>query len=153
MLQIEINVDEAFTNQVSAELLKKAAEFTLAQQNVSVGELTILVSHDEMLAALNQSYRGITSTTDVLSFPSGDAPAIPDRVPYLGDIAISFPQASQQAAAAAHPVDDELQLLVVHGTLHLLGHDHAGKEHKQQMWQAQGEILNQLGVAIEMPAE
>jgi probable rRNA maturation factor len=65
---------------------------------------------------------------------------------YIGDILISIPRAQSQAEAAGHPLESEVQLLVVHGTLHLLGHDHAQPEEKSRMWQAQAEILESLGL-------
>jgi probable rRNA maturation factor len=60
---------------------------------------------------------------------------------YLGDIILSFPRARAQAAAAGHAVEAELNLLVVHGVLHLLGHDHAGRADKARMWEAQEDVL------------
>jgi probable rRNA maturation factor len=68
--------------------------------------------------------------------------------PYLGDIAISLPRATAQAEAAGHPVAAELQLLTVHGVLHLLGHDHAEPEEKAAMWAAQAAVLATLGVTL-----
>jgi probable rRNA maturation factor len=67
---------------------------------------------------------------------------------YLGDVIISYPRALEQSAAAGHTVQDELQLLVVHGVLHLLGHDHATEEEKARMWADQQEILAGLGVRL-----
>ena len=86
------------------------------------------------------------AATDVLSFPASESD--PETgTPYLGDILISIPRATAQAQAAGHPVEDEVQLLVVHGTLHLLGHDHAEAEEKARMWRAQAEVLGRLGLA------
>ncbi|NTU56417.1 MAG: rRNA maturation RNase YbeY, partial [Anaerolineales bacterium] len=65
---------------------------------------------------------------------------------YIGDILISVPYAVKGAAKAGHPVEAELQLLVVHGVLHLLGHDHAESKEKKKMWKAQAEILESLGL-------
>jgi probable rRNA maturation factor len=59
---------------------------------------------------------------------------------------ISAPRAQAQAEAAGHPLEAELQLLVVHGVLHLLGHDHARPEEKARMWKAQAEALESLGL-------
>lgn len=104
--------------------------------------LTLLFSDDQTLQELNQTFLGENKATDVLSFPSGESLAQAET--HLGEIAISVPRAHQQAAAAHHPVEAEIELLVVHGVLHLLGHDHAQPEEKAQMWQAQAAILNQL---------
>jgi probable rRNA maturation factor len=59
---------------------------------------------------------------------------------------LSVPRAAAQAGAGGHPLEAEVQLLVVHGVLHLLGHDHAEAEGKARMWAAQSEILERLGV-------
>ncbi|MFL7870595.1 MAG: rRNA maturation RNase YbeY, partial [Anaerolineales bacterium] len=66
---------------------------------------------------------------------------------YLGDILISVPRAEEQARAAGHGLEAEVQLLAVHGTLHLLGYDHAEVEEKARMWKAQAEVLERLGLA------
>jgi probable rRNA maturation factor len=64
----------------------------------------------------------------------------------MGDILISVPYAAKGARKAGHPLEAELQLLVVHGVLHLLGHDHAKPREKSRMWKAQREILTELGL-------
>jgi len=94
---------------------------------------------------LNREYLGIDAPTDVLSFPASETdPETGAR--YIGDILISIPRARGQATAAGHPLESEVQLLVVHGVLHLLGHDHAQAEEKARMWKAQAEILESLGL-------
>lgn len=97
------------------------------------------------LQELNLNYLGIDAPTDVLSFPASETdPETGAR--YIGDILISIPRAQAQAESAGHPLEGEVQLLVVHGVLHLLGHDHANAEEKARMWKAQGEILEGLGL-------
>jgi probable rRNA maturation factor len=98
------------------------------------------------LHELNREYLDVDAPTDVLSFPA-DEEDPETGIPYLGDILISIPRAMQQAQAAGHPVEAEVQLLVVHGTLHLLGHDHAEVEEKARMWKAQSEVMSKLGLA------
>jgi probable rRNA maturation factor len=149
--QIEVAFDRSVgraERPTLASLLEAAARAALAHQNHRECELTILVTDDDRMAALNRAHRGIPDSTDVLSFPTGESVAIPDGPDYLGDIAISLPRASQQAAAGGHSVEQELQLLVVHGTLHLLGHDHGEPDDKARMWAAQSSILDSLGVAL-----
>ena len=88
---------------------------------------------------------GVDGPTDVLSFPSDEIdPETGNR--YLGDILISVQRAAAQAQIPGHPVESEVQLLIVHGVLHLMGHDHAEPEEKARMWKAQTEILTQLGL-------
>ena len=151
MYAVEIAADEPLTGDIPYEwlsLLVAAARTTLAQQGSQAGELTVLLTDDARMAVLNQTHRKTTGPTDVLSFPTGDSPSIPDLPHYFGDIAISLARARAQAAAGGHSIQEELQLLVVHGTLHLLGHDHAETRQKSRMWAAQGEILEALGVSM-----
>ena len=67
---------------------------------------------------------------------------------YLGDVIISFPRALEQSTQAGHTVMDELNLLTVHGVLHLLGYDHVEQRSKAKMWNAQNQILESMHVLI-----
>jgi len=131
------------------ELLERAASAALehqASRESLDSELTIVLTNDARLKELNRDYLGIDAPTDVLSFPASETdPETGAR--YIGDILISITRAQSQATAAGHPLESEVQLLVVHGVLHLLGHDHAEAQEKARMWQAQTEILAQLGLA------
>jgi probable rRNA maturation factor len=128
------------------ELLERAAYATIEHEAESQdAELSIVLTDNEHLQELNLNYLGIDAPTDVLSFPASETdPESGAR--YIGDILISIPRAQSQAEAAGHPLASEVQLLVVHGLLHLLGHDHAGPEEKARMWKAQAEILDSLGL-------
>lgn len=128
------------------ELLERAANAALMNQTESLdSELTILLTDDSKIQELNRDYLGIDSPTDVLSFPASEIdPETGAR--YIGDIIISMPYAAKSAEKAGHPVEAEVQLLVVHGVLHLLGHDHAKVKEKAKMWKAQAEILESLGL-------
>ena len=133
-------------------LLERAAQAALDHESAR-GDLTLVLTDDEQLRALNRDYRGLDAPTDVLSFPASETDPETGS-PYLGDILISVPRADEQARAAGHPLVDEAQLLVVHGVLHLLGHDHAEPEEKDRMWKAQAEILQILNLAgITIPEE
>ena len=127
-------------------LLERAALATLSHQKESPeADLTIVLADDAHLQELNRDYLGVDAPTDVLSFPASEMdPQTGSR--YIGDIIISVPYAAKGAAKAGHPVESELQLLVVHGVLHLLGHDHAEPKEKAKMWKAQAEILKSLGL-------
>ena len=128
MIYIELKQDFS-----DAALLERAARLTLETSTppsndfdfaLASADMTIVLTDDAQLHELNREYLGVDAPTDVLSFPAAESD--PETgTPYLGDILISIPRAKQQAEAAGHSVEDEVQLLVVHGTLHLLGHDHA----------------------------
>jgi probable rRNA maturation factor len=128
------------------KLLEKAAHAALEHESESLdSELSIILTDDARLHELNLNYLNVDASTDVLSFPASETdPETGAR--YIGDILISIPRARAQADAAGHPLEAEVQLLVVHGVLHLLGHDHARAKEKARMWKAQAEILNRLGL-------
>jgi len=113
-------------------------------------DITIILTDDAQIHELNKQYRGIDAPTDVLSFPSGDTDPDSNRL-YLGDVVISYPRAQAHAEARGHPVEAELQLLVVHGILHLSGYDHVEEQGKSRMRAAQEEILVLLGCEIAPP--
>ncbi|MEQ1896257.1 MAG: rRNA maturation RNase YbeY [Vicinamibacterales bacterium] len=82
----------------------------------AAGSVCVALVSDARIRGLNRQYRGVDKTTDVLSFPSGDA--------FLGDIVIATGVARRQAEAAGHALSTELKVLALHGLLHLLGYDH-----------------------------
>ena len=131
---------------LESALLERAARFTLDLVPDSANsDITIVLTDDAQLHELNREYLGVDAPTDVLSFPASETdPETGAR--YIGDILISVPYAAKGAKTAGHPLESELQLLVVHGVLHLLGHDHARPKEKAKMWKAQHEILTQLGL-------
>lgn len=132
-----------------SKVLERSALEVLQYANIN-GDASVVLTGDEQLRELNAQYLGIDSPTDVLSFPSGEVDPDTQEL-YLGDVIISLPRAALQAAAGGHAVEDELALLVVHGMLHLLGHDHADADEKALMWSKQAEILDRLGCRISAP--
>jgi probable rRNA maturation factor len=136
------------------ELLETAVITTLKHQQTPKANLTLFLTGNAHIQQLNRDYLGHDSPTDVLSFPAGaPMPGMADMAAYLGDIIIALPYAARQAAAAGHTTDAECQLLAVHGTLHLLGYDHADPDEKAEMWAAQTAVLTQLGLAHITPTE
>jgi len=152
---VEIQVDEQFQKQVQPEPLRLAALAPLIHQRVEEAcELVVVVTDDEALHELNLRHRGVDAPTDVLAFPDetrGPFVGAPGQPRYLGDVIISFPRAELEAQKAGHAVQAELQLLVVHGVLHLLGYDDVAEEQRARMWAIQAEILQALEVAVNLP--
>lgn len=119
------------------------------------GSVTVVLTDDEELADLNQEHMGHEGPTDVLSFPMLEPSAFPSRVPaakrriHIGDIAISVERATAQAieGRGGHTGDvrwspaDELRLLVIHGTLHLCGFDHAQAAEEAAMRELERRLL------------
>jgi len=147
---ILITVQENFRELVSDQILNSAAETVLLECDVlDSPSLLIRITDDEELQSLNLQYRGIDKPTDVLSFPADFTdPDLESR--YLGDIVISYFRAEEQAQKRGHFIEAELQLLVVHGLLHLLGYDHGDMMDKEEMWSIQSRILAKLGLDIDI---
>ena len=151
---ITLEISDGYQPHIDESQIQKAVNITLKQQCVQRdSEISIVITGDEQLHALNLQFREIDAPTDVLSFPADFRNPDTDT-PYLGDILISFPRAAYQASVAGHELMAEIQLLVVHGILHLLGHDHAELNEMTIMWNAQREIVHQLGLGdIKIPDE
>lgn len=145
---IHLQIEEAYDSPGIGGLLSQAAEAAIIHQAKKNASLTIVLTDDAQVQKLNRDFLGEDAPTDVLSFPSNESRPGGKRG-YLGDVVISYPRAAEQAEAGGHSLEEELQLLVVHAVLHLLGYDHAEEEEKARMWEAQGEILMGLGVGIE----
>lgn len=203
--RIFVSVDEEFSG-IAADGLEQAARAALSVAPEFAGpeaaagpvQLSLLLTDDATVRALNAQYRGLDETTDVLSFSSehpghweGDDAAAPsdgasDGVPDgvidgfsvsdsaiggvpeggiggfvdgfvlppgeprpLGEVVISCPQAMRQAAAAGRSVAGELRLLVVHGTLHLIGYDHAEPAETRRMQSLERAALQRLPSAAD----
>jgi len=109
--------------QINIAPLREAIEQTLRGENREDAEVSVLLVNDERMRDLNRTYRGVDSTTDVLAFPMGEG-EFPELNPQmLGDIVVSVERALLQAKQAGHDLVDEVRLLAVHGTLHLLGYE------------------------------
>ncbi len=142
---ITLEISEACRSLVDASALETAAKTALRHQSAPEDAgLTLVITDDAQLHALNRQYRGVDAPTDVLSF-NADFTDPESDAPYLGDVLISCERAAAQAQTGGHPLMDELCLLTVHGVLHLLGHDHAEPDGKARMWAAQNEILREVG--------
>jgi probable rRNA maturation factor len=165
---ISVLVFPPFKRRVTARRLRQVVEAALA---VGVGkippeamgagrqEVSLVIADDEALLELNRTYRGLDEVTDVLSFSpyhagpyEGDEPPMVDDddidfpVPSddagdLGEVVVSYPQAKRQALQAKHPVALEVETLVAHGVLHLLGYDHAEPDEEREMFGLQDKAL------------
>jgi len=120
--------------QAAAEAARRAAKLPVKRR------LTILLADDVRLKTLNGDFRGKKKPTNVLSFPS-DAPD------YAGDIALAYGVTKAEAAAAGKNFADHARHLVVHGVLHLAGHDHVTDRDANVMEPLETKILAKLGVA------
>jgi len=136
-----------------AQRVIEAIRHVLARHDVDpASAVTVVVTNDEEVRRLNAQFRGVDAPTDILSFP---ADALPDEIegepPYLGDLIIAYPYTAHLAQEAGHTLDDDLVLLVIHGTLHLLGYDHDNAANQDEMWAEQAEALAAAGIAFDVP--
>jgi probable rRNA maturation factor len=164
--------DEQTDVPVDIERWQSLAEKVLVAQGVRGGaELTVLFVSSDEIAELNEVHLGKSGPTDVLSFPIDAGELIevisspsahsrgPDRAPQdpgdlpllLGDVVICPAVARDQAATHAGTYDDEIALLLVHGILHILGHDHEHPEQTARMRAREMELLSTLHWSGEPP--
>lgn len=134
---VVIVADEQDDVEVDLDRWSALARAVLVDEGL-VGELTLTFVDRDDIAALNAEHMGVQGPTDVLSFPL-DADLDPADAPVagvpllLGDVVICPAVAADAAPTHAGSLDDELALLVVHGVLHVLGHDHTGPDDTDQM--------------------
>ncbi len=103
-------------------------------------EISILFTDDKNMRAFNKSYRELDKTTDVLSFPQG----VDENNHVLGDILISVDATLRQARTYRVDPEDEIDRLLVHGILHLLGYDHKKKKEREHMRKKENSLINHI---------
>lgn len=139
-LQHEVDIEG-----LDAHALERVAAHALALEHVGrPAELSVVITDDPAIRALNREYRETDAPTDVLSFSQteGEAFAVPDGgTPHLGDVIISLETARRQANDGGLAVQDEMAHLLVHGILHLLGYDHEGNDDETVMRAHEDAIL------------
>lgn len=113
-------------------------------RKISKPGLTIYITTDSEMRLLNRKFHGTNATTDVLSFPARQRTGESATHLYLGDIVISYDRARLQARAARWSIAKELDLLAVHGVLHLLGEDDSTPRARKKMWKRQEKILGKV---------
>lgn len=123
-----------------------AAAFERAAGDLDAAEVSIVLGDDAFVMDLNRRYRGKDKPTNVLSFP-GDLETPPGVPALLGDIAIARETVEREAADEDKSVADHLSHMVVHGVLHLLGHDHEDDGEAAAMESLETVALAALGVA------
>lgn len=111
-------------SRVDASKLRSRARDVLRAVGHARSELSLSLVGDEEMADINRRYRGIDGPTDVLSFSLVEGEAAEHRGKLLGDVVIGVETARRQARHAHRGLDHEMTRLVIHGVLHLLGHDH-----------------------------
>ena len=143
-MSIEV-LNESGTD-VDAHELSRLSRFVMDRMRVHpLAELCIKIVDEATIAQLNEQWMDKEGPTDVLAFPMDELrPGLVNEEPeegVLGDLVLCPAVAERQATEAGHPTKNEVELLTVHGILHLLGYDHAEPEEHKEMFGLQDELL------------
>lgn len=158
---VNVQIVDQFSGIVSKEFVEETVLATLNLANPGLNvQVDVLVCDDQIVKELNSKYRGINKKTDVLSFSfkhhghfyghPDDAPIPleqtefllpPNELEDLGEVIVSLPQARRQARDKGRSLDDEVSLLLIHGVLHLLGHDHEERSEELAMQSLQDAVF------------
>lgn len=117
----------------------RIARAALAAEGVTSGELSVLVTRDRQIRVLNRDFRGKDKATNVLSFPQDPDSGL------IGDVAISIDTCARQGEESGAGFRYTFAYYLVHGVLHLLGHDHHRPAEAKRMYRRMEEILESLG--------
>lgn len=136
MISVERRPRSATAVGVTVAEVRRRARVMLGALDLGGAELSVLLTDDATIHALNRDYRGKDRPTDVLAFAQREgeaAPRIPGAPELLGDVVISLDTAAAQARARRRPPLAEVTTLLAHGLLHLVGHDHRDDEEEREM--------------------
>ena len=147
-LQVDIGVDAPAWRQIAnlEHLVEAAIRAVLRDEGLEDArdcEVSVLLCDDAKIRDLNKLWRGIDQPTNVLSFPADD---VAEEFSLFGDLAIAFETTAREAQEEGKTLEAHLSHLVVHGFLHLLGHDHEEDEEAEEMEAAERRILSALGL-------
>ena len=160
MLEVAIDADEEWDSRSSWDLLvRRAAEAAIAESafpQLASGErpveISVRLTGDQEVRALNAEWRGKDKPTNVLSFPMADehdlsASKVVESELLLGDIILARGVCETEAGDKGVSVEDHAAHLIIHGTLHLLGYDHHDEDEATDMERREIRALHRLGIA------
>ena len=154
-IYFENEQDKRTVSEYLKRLLRRAIRATLESEGFTHRcELSVTLTDNEGIHALNREYRGIDRPTDVLSFPQFDfygGEALPEggEAVSLGDIVLSLERAEEQAREFGHSFSREAAFLTVHSVLHLLGYDHElGDAEDADMRSRQRNVMKTIGLEV-----
>jgi len=151
---IDIVVDEGIEGPLPDDsVISEAVEVACSEAGVTgTPHLCIRFADDATVEALNSQWRGRESVTDILSFPMQDGPEF-DLDESLGDMILATPFTLREAIRLSLPSADHMLHLIVHGTLHLLGHDHMTDIEAELMQKMECGAMQKLGLHNPYPDE
>lgn len=144
---VNVSIDPAYAQRVDAALLDACVRETLASRRLRTPRIVgVAITDTRRVRRLNHRWRGLDEPTDVLSFNT-DFPGLarPDGAQELGELLIALPVAARGAGERGVGLADELALLAVHGTLHLLGYDHETRVEDAAMRELERVALTRVG--------
>jgi probable rRNA maturation factor len=138
---LDVLVNSVGSWPVPRDLVERGVMESLRAEGVNAGEVSVTFLDDRGIEVLNREYFGKDRPTDVISFPLHE----PGQ-PLLGDIYVGYEEARRQAEELSIPLDEELLRLAIHGTLHLLGHQHPEGDERagSEMFRRQEELLRRV---------
>ncbi len=156
-METNISIDKEFKGFLKKSWLKSIVRKVLLVEHAQpTAEVGLVITGQDRIRELNRTYLGRDRPTDVLSFamlPGADESQTfvppPDGKKHLGEIVISYLQAETQAREHGHSIKKELAILIIHGTLHLLGYDHDVAERRRTMRKKESEILAEIEGGLE----
>ena len=141
---IDLSSAKKFRTQVDLNRLEICLHATLEKLGYAQDEaVTLKLTDNRAIHKLNKTYRNVDAPTDVLSFEN-DYLDPESGLHFLGDIVISIEKAQEQAANNEHPLQQEVEMLFVHGVLHLCGYEHAEEDEYAEMSCLQDKILKEM---------
>lgn len=155
MINIDFLNNQKIETQCFEEIIKNVISEALKIHNIQKdAEVSVVFVDDEEIRKINNEFRNIDASTDVLSFPQYEYEkegeiSSEDEILILGDIIISLEHAISQANEYGHSVNREVGYLTSHSILHLLGYDHMEEEEKNHMRTKEEEIMSSLGLTRE----
>lgn len=144
-VRLAVSAARAGLPRIDRALLRRRARRILAALESDRAELSILLVDDAEIAALNLRYRGRPRPTDVLAFSLLEGAHTSRRGALLGDVVIGIETAARQARGRRRTLDDEVARLLIHGTLHLVGYDHARSAEARIMRAQERRVWRALG--------
>ena len=137
---IRVDVDAGACPEATSSMLERAVRRTLEAEGHSQADVSLALLGDPEMRARNRRYLGKDRPTDVLAFSLGDGDDV------VGDVYVGLDQATRQAADLGLTLEEELVRLAIHGTLHVLGHDHPEGPERERcpMFRLQEQLVRRL---------
>ncbi len=146
------------TPEIKSLVKQSCATVLICEDFLDGAEVSVTFVDDNQIKELNNQFRNINSSTDVLSFPLGED-NVYDKNPktgrcLLGDIVLSMQHAEKQSELYGHSLEREVAYLTVHSMLHLLGYDHVNNEDERALMRSREEVaLEKMGLSIKTEGE